>query len=71
MLNPPPRRHPEAPRFRQRGEGSRAGHGCSTARSEPLLARSLARLKIAALRDDAFFRGPSIEQQVQREGEAA
>jgi hypothetical protein len=71
MLNSPPRRDPEAPRFHQRGEGSRANHDCAIAGEKLLLARSLARLKTAALRDDAFFRATSIEQQVQREGEAA
>jgi len=44
------RRHPDPPRFYQRGEGSRADRLCS----QPLHARSLARLKNAALRDDAF-----------------
>jgi hypothetical protein len=47
-------RHPEAPRFHQRGEGSRvrraeSGHGAA-----PFRARSLAWLKNASLRDDAL-----------------
>jgi len=70
MPNPHRRRHPEAPRFHQRGEGSRANHDYAIT-SENLLARSLARLKTAALRENAFFRGPSVEQQVQRERKAA
>jgi hypothetical protein len=71
MLNPSSRRHPEAPRFHQRGEGSRASHDCAIASEKLLLVRSLARLKTAALRDDAFFRGPSIERQVRGGGKAA
>jgi len=66
----PTRRHPEAPRFFQRGEGS--GGECSScsfvtdcwiqeqacvSRVRRLLARSLTRLKYAEFRDDATARG--------------
>jgi len=54
VFNRQRRRHPEAPRFLQRGEGSRADrYGVVTEPSLPH-ARSLARLKNAVLRDDAF-----------------
>lgn len=56
MLNPQRWRHPEAPRFFPRGEGSRADrYGVVTEPSLPH-ARSLARLRLknAVLRDDAF-----------------
>jgi hypothetical protein len=49
-----PRRHPEAPRFHQRGEGSRAGHLGVVADPSLPHARSLARLNNAVLRDDAL-----------------
>ena len=54
MLNPQRWRHPEAPRFHQRGEGSRADRYGVVTESSLLYARSLARLKDAVLRDDAF-----------------
>jgi hypothetical protein len=54
VLNAQRRRHPEAPRFLQRGEGSRAGRHCAAAGRQMVHARSLARLKNAVLRDDAF-----------------
>jgi len=54
MPNPQRWRHPEAPRFHQRGEGSRAGHLPSDHKIEKLHARSLARLNSAVLRDDAI-----------------
>jgi hypothetical protein len=51
--NPPPRRHPEAPRSHPRGEGSSAGHlGAMVMLSVPHTA-SLARLRSAVHRDDA------------------
>jgi hypothetical protein len=46
-------RHSEAPRFLQRGEGSRAQHLKADHNAETFHARSLARLKNALLRDDA------------------
>jgi len=49
------RRH-SAPRFHQRGEGSRACRSRAVAKC-PMHPRSLARLKSAALRDDAVVRG--------------
>ncbi len=64
-------RHPEAPRFHQRGEGSRASHRCAVARCQFLHARSLARLKTVALRDDAILRGPNVAPQDQREEKPA
>ena len=54
MPNPQRRRHPEAPRFLQRGEGSRAEDLQSDHKIETLHAGSLARLKSAGLRDDAI-----------------
>ena len=54
VLKPQRRRHPEAPRFHQRGEGSRADCSGSDHIVQTLHARSLARLKNAALRDDAL-----------------
>jgi hypothetical protein len=53
MFSPQRRRHPEAPRFYRRGEGSRAGRHLAMAGSQMLHARSLARRKNAGLRDDA------------------
>jgi len=53
LLGPPSKRHPEAPRFLQRGEGS--GVECRrTQNRETLRARFLARLNCAELRNDAF-----------------
>jgi hypothetical protein len=54
MFSQQRRRHPEAPRSYQRGEGSRAGRHRAVASCRMLHARSLARLKNAGLRDDAF-----------------
>jgi hypothetical protein len=54
MFSPQPMRHPEASRFLKRGEGSRAGLRPTVAGAQTLHARSLARLKNAVLRDDAF-----------------
>ena len=34
FVSPPQMRHPEAPRFRQRGEGSRAGYHGARATSQ-------------------------------------
>ncbi len=51
MFNPQRRRHPEAPRSLQRGEGSRPG---AVAKFQTPHARSLARLKSAGLRDGAL-----------------
>jgi hypothetical protein len=54
MFSPQQRRHPEAPRFLQRGEGSREGRQRAVASCRMLHARSLARPKNAGLRDDAL-----------------
>jgi hypothetical protein len=61
MFNSQRRRHPEAPRSLQRGEGSRAGRHRAVASSQMLHARSLARLKNAVLRDDACDCCASVE----------
>ena len=53
-LNPQPRRHPEDPRFLQRGEGSRAGCQGAMIEMSTLHTRSFARLKNSVLRDDAL-----------------
>ena len=53
-LNPQPRRHPEDPRFLQRGEGSPAGRCRVVAEPSLLHAGFLARLNSAVLRDDAL-----------------
>jgi len=53
MFSPQPRRHPEAPRSFQRGEGSRAGRHRAVAICR-MLPRFLARLKNVRLRDDAI-----------------
>jgi hypothetical protein len=52
--------HLEVPRLHRRGEGSGACRR-SVSKHPVMLARSLARLKSAALRDDAFDRGHDIE----------
>jgi hypothetical protein len=54
LINHQQLRHPEAPRFCQRGEGSGASRHRTMARFQMLHARSLARLKNAVLRDDAI-----------------
>jgi hypothetical protein len=48
------RRHPDAPRFLQWGDGSRAEHRNASHHARTPHARSLARLKNAVHRDDAF-----------------
>ena len=53
MTSPQRRRHPEAPRFHQRGEGFRACRSRAVAKCPMLPARSLARLKSAGW-DDAI-----------------
>ena len=58
------RRHPEAPRFYQRGEKSRADRDRALCECQTPPATSLARLKTAVLRDDASLR-------VQREEKSA
>jgi hypothetical protein len=53
MPNSKPRRHPDTPRFPQRGEGSRASRSRLVAMCCNLHVKSLARLNTVALRDDA------------------
>ncbi len=57
LTNPPQLCHPEAPRFYQRGEGSGVQRLQSGHSAVMLRARSLAWLKGARLRDDAFDEG--------------
>jgi hypothetical protein len=54
VTNPPQLCHPEAPRSYQRGEGSGVQRLHSGRSAVMLRARSLAWLKGARLRDDAF-----------------
>lgn len=58
--------NPETPRFLQQGEGFGADP-CAGYATGTLHARSLAQLKSAALRDDAFGRGPYVASECQSE----